>query len=177
MTTVTAPAGRPAAAPVPPAGSLTHREFLSVFVGLMLGMFLAPLDQTSASAVVHTTSDDQRGLSVQFWVTTFRATGNTPQFQHTPADPQAAKGPPYAPMPIALPVELRGRRTDHDILLGRPISGTAPGRSQVSRDHRDGRGDRPFRELTGEGDHRCGRYRPPATGSVTHAFARPASQT
>ncbi|RNI25532.1 DHA2 family efflux MFS transporter permease subunit [Flexivirga caeni] len=39
-------------------------------MGLMLGMFLAALDQTIVSTAIRTISDDLHGLSIQAWVTT-----------------------------------------------------------------------------------------------------------
>src|SRR5450631_4340788 len=60
------------AAPTPPttAGRFTHRQILTVLVGLMMGMFLASLDQTIVSTAIRTIGDDLHGLSVQAWVTT-----------------------------------------------------------------------------------------------------------
>ncbi len=73
--TAAAPAG--AAAPAAPAqvagggnGSLTHRQILTIFAGLMMGMFLAALDQTIVASAIRTIADDLNGLSVQAWVTT-----------------------------------------------------------------------------------------------------------
>jgi EmrB/QacA subfamily drug resistance transporter len=68
--TVTA-ASTPTTGP-PPATSaqFTHRQILSVLSGLMLGMFLAALDQTIVATAIRTIGDDLHGLSVQAWVTT-----------------------------------------------------------------------------------------------------------
>ena len=49
---------------------LTHRQVVLVFVGLMLGMFLAALDQTIVSVAIRTIADDLHGLDMQAWVTT-----------------------------------------------------------------------------------------------------------
>ncbi|HEX4223666.1 MAG TPA: MFS transporter [Pseudonocardiaceae bacterium] len=52
------------------APMLTHRQVLLVFIGLMLGMFLAALDQTIVSVAIRTIADDLHGLDIQAWVTT-----------------------------------------------------------------------------------------------------------
>jgi EmrB/QacA subfamily drug resistance transporter len=51
-------------------GSLSHRQILFVFSGLMLGMFLAALDQTIVSTSIRTIADDLHGLDLQAWATT-----------------------------------------------------------------------------------------------------------
>ncbi|MGD9960939.1 MDR family MFS transporter [Nocardioides sp.] len=51
-------------------GDYTHAQILAVLGGLMMGMFLAALDQTIVSTAIRTISDDLNGLSVQAWVTT-----------------------------------------------------------------------------------------------------------
>ena len=51
-------------------GGLTHRQILTILVGLMMGMFLAALDQTIVATSIRTIADDLHGLSVQAWVTT-----------------------------------------------------------------------------------------------------------
>jgi EmrB/QacA subfamily drug resistance transporter len=51
-------------------GALTHRQILTILSGLILGMFLAALDQTVVSTAIRTIGDDLKGLSVQAWVTT-----------------------------------------------------------------------------------------------------------
>src|SRR5450631_4934291 len=56
--------------PGPAAGAFTHRQILTILVGLMLGMFLAALDQNIVSTAIRTIGDDLHGLSVQAWVTT-----------------------------------------------------------------------------------------------------------
>jgi EmrB/QacA subfamily drug resistance transporter len=53
-----------------PAGRLTHRQIMTILSGLMLGMFLAALDQTIVSTSIRTIADDLHGLSSQAWVTT-----------------------------------------------------------------------------------------------------------
>lgn len=54
-----------------PAGEvLTHRQTVTVMVGLMLGMFLSSLDQTIVSTSIYTIANDLDGLSLQAWATT-----------------------------------------------------------------------------------------------------------
>ena len=49
---------------------LTHRQTITVMVGLMLGMFLSSLDQTIVSTSIYTIANDLDGLSLQAWATT-----------------------------------------------------------------------------------------------------------
>jgi EmrB/QacA subfamily drug resistance transporter len=49
---------------------LSHRQILAVLSGLMIGMFLAALDQTIVGTSIRTIADDLRGLSLQAWATT-----------------------------------------------------------------------------------------------------------
>jgi EmrB/QacA subfamily drug resistance transporter len=69
----TAPAGIPAAGP-PDAGrpsvEFTHRQILTILGGLMMGMFLAALDQTIMATATRTIADDLRGFDLQAWATT-----------------------------------------------------------------------------------------------------------
>ena len=60
----------PRTAAVPEDGVLTHRQILTIFVGLMMGMFLAALDQTIVGTAIRTIADDLHGLDIQAWVTT-----------------------------------------------------------------------------------------------------------
>jgi EmrB/QacA subfamily drug resistance transporter len=60
------PAGQTATAD----GALSHRQIMTVLSGLMLGMFLASLDQMIVATAIRTIGDDLHGLSVQAWVTT-----------------------------------------------------------------------------------------------------------
>ncbi|MFC7274567.1 MDR family MFS transporter [Paractinoplanes rhizophilus] len=73
-----------AAAPATPPGSpLTHRQVLQVLGGLLLGLFLAALDQTIVASAIRTIGDDLHGLSAQAWVTTaylITATISTPLY-------------------------------------------------------------------------------------------------
>jgi len=55
--------------PVPEA-VLTHRQTVTVMLGLMLGMFLSSLDQTIVSTSIYTIANDPDGLSLQAWATT-----------------------------------------------------------------------------------------------------------
>src|SRR3954464_11899156 len=58
-----------AAAP-PATGELNHKQIMTILSGLLLGMFLAALDQTIVSTAIRTIGDDLNGLSMQAWVTT-----------------------------------------------------------------------------------------------------------
>lgn len=59
-----------------PKGELSHRQVMTILVGLALGMFLAALDQTVVSTAIRTIADDLGGLSLQAWATTaFLITG------------------------------------------------------------------------------------------------------
>ncbi|WP_081861739.1 MDR family MFS transporter [Cellulomonas sp. HZM] len=61
----------------------THREILTILGGLMIGMFLAALDQTIVATSIRTIGDDLDGLSLQAWVTTaylLTATISTPLY-------------------------------------------------------------------------------------------------
>ncbi|HEY3925749.1 MAG TPA: MDR family MFS transporter [Acidothermaceae bacterium] len=61
----------PSAAPAAPGvGGFTHKQVLTILAGLMLGMFLAALDQNIVATAIRTIGDDLHGLSVQAWVTT-----------------------------------------------------------------------------------------------------------
>ena len=51
-------------------GALTHRQILVVLSGLLLGMFLAALDQTIVSTAMRTIADKLHGQTAQAWVTT-----------------------------------------------------------------------------------------------------------
>ncbi len=53
-----------------PGQAFTHRQIMTVLVGLLLGMFLASLDQTIVSSSIYTISNDLDGLSLQAWATT-----------------------------------------------------------------------------------------------------------
>ena len=69
MTTPVAPTAT-APAPTAPPALLTHRQILAIFSGLMIGMFLAALDQTIVATSIRTIADDLDGLSLQAWATT-----------------------------------------------------------------------------------------------------------
>ncbi len=51
---------------VPPG----RRQILTILGGLMMGMFLAALDQTIVATAIRTIGDDLHGLTLQAWVTT-----------------------------------------------------------------------------------------------------------
>jgi EmrB/QacA subfamily drug resistance transporter len=79
MTDSTPPAAAPAAGsaaaprvaePDHPTGPLTHRQIVTILVGLMMGMFLAALDQTIVATAIRTIADDLKGLDHQAWATT-----------------------------------------------------------------------------------------------------------
>src|ERR671933_499651 len=77
--TATSTATRPATTGV----QLSHRQVLEILSGLMLGMFLAALDQTIVASAIRTIGDDLHGLSMQAWVTTaylITATISTPLY-------------------------------------------------------------------------------------------------
>jgi EmrB/QacA subfamily drug resistance transporter len=56
--------------PIASPGALSHRQILTILSGLMLGMFLAALDQTIVATSIRTIADDLHGLSQQAWATT-----------------------------------------------------------------------------------------------------------
>lgn len=71
--TTARPTSPPAAGPggqTPAASTLTHKQILTVLSGLMLGMFLASLDQTIVSTAMRTIADKLHGQTAQAWVTT-----------------------------------------------------------------------------------------------------------
>lgn len=49
---------------------LSHHEIVPILIGLMMGMFLAALDQTIVATSIRTIGDELNGLSLQAWVTT-----------------------------------------------------------------------------------------------------------
>ncbi|MCU1432707.1 MAG: drug resistance transporter, EmrB/QacA subfamily [Actinotalea sp.] len=61
---------QPTQEPRPTFAPLTHRQILTILGGLMMGMFLAALDQTIVATAIRTIGDDLHGLSLQAWVTT-----------------------------------------------------------------------------------------------------------
>jgi EmrB/QacA subfamily drug resistance transporter len=61
---------RIAAAAPDASGGFSHRQILTILVGLMLGMFLAALDQTVVSTAIRTIADDLKGYDLQAWATT-----------------------------------------------------------------------------------------------------------
>ena len=62
--TATRPAGPPT------DGELSHRQIMTILSGLVLGMFLAALDQTIVSTAIKTIGNDLHDLTAQAWVTT-----------------------------------------------------------------------------------------------------------
>ncbi len=66
-----------------PAPLLTRRQINLIVGGLMVGMFLAALDQMVVSTAIRTIGDDLNGLTLQAWVTTaylVAATISTPLY-------------------------------------------------------------------------------------------------
>ena len=61
---------RAAAAAPDASGAFTHRQIVTILAGLMLGMFLAALDQTVVSTAIRTIADDLQGFDLQAWATT-----------------------------------------------------------------------------------------------------------
>jgi EmrB/QacA subfamily drug resistance transporter len=53
-----------------PSYEYTHAQILTILSGLLLGMFLAALDQSIVGTAIRTIADDLNGLSAQAWVTT-----------------------------------------------------------------------------------------------------------
>ena len=53
-----------------PEGALSHRQIVTILLGLMTGMFLAALDQTIVATAIRTIADDLQGLQHQAWATT-----------------------------------------------------------------------------------------------------------
>ena len=70
MTTTAETSGSARPADPAEAGAFTHKQILTILTGLLLGMFLAALDQTIVSTAIRRIGDDLNGLSVQAWVTT-----------------------------------------------------------------------------------------------------------
>lgn len=77
MTTTTAdepdvapPARAGSAHPPTSPATFSHRQIVTILAGLMMGMFLAALDQTIVASAIRTIGDDLHGLSIQAWVTT-----------------------------------------------------------------------------------------------------------
>ncbi|WP_018502479.1 MDR family MFS transporter [Parafrankia discariae] len=56
--------------PAAPSGGLSHRQIMTIITGLLLGTFLAALDQTVVATAIRSIGDDLHGLSAQAWVTT-----------------------------------------------------------------------------------------------------------
>ena len=66
------PAQATFSAPEPDAvtGAYSHRQILVIMSGLLLGMFLAALDQTVVSTSIYKIGQSLDGLTAQAWVTT-----------------------------------------------------------------------------------------------------------
>jgi EmrB/QacA subfamily drug resistance transporter len=61
---------RAAAAAPDASGGFTHRQIVTILVGLMVAMFLAALDQTVVATAIRTIADDLQGYDLQAWATT-----------------------------------------------------------------------------------------------------------
>ncbi|MGY1736301.1 MDR family MFS transporter [Geodermatophilus sp. SYSU D00684] len=61
---------RAAAAAPDSSGAFTHRQIVTIIVGLMVAMFLAALDQTVVATAIRTIADDLHGYDLQAWATT-----------------------------------------------------------------------------------------------------------
>ncbi|WP_051706126.1 MDR family MFS transporter [Nocardioides aequoreus] len=57
-------------APATPEETYSHAQIMTILSGLLLGLFLAALDQSIVATAVRTIADDLDGLSVQAWATT-----------------------------------------------------------------------------------------------------------
>ncbi|MFZ2165308.1 MAG: MDR family MFS transporter [Propionibacteriaceae bacterium] len=57
-------------APTRSSNELSHRQIMTIIVGLMAGMFLAALDQNIVGTAIKTIADELHGLDQQAWVTT-----------------------------------------------------------------------------------------------------------
>jgi EmrB/QacA subfamily drug resistance transporter len=69
--TTTTPRSASTKAPVTGADDeYSHAQILTILSGLLLGMFLAALDQSIVGTSIRTIADDLHGLSIQAWVTT-----------------------------------------------------------------------------------------------------------
>ncbi|MEV4345726.1 MDR family MFS transporter [Actinoplanes sp. NPDC049596] len=54
----------------PASAEFSHRQILTILAGLMMGMFLAALDQTIMATATRTIADDLHGFNIQAWATT-----------------------------------------------------------------------------------------------------------
>ncbi|SNR65094.1 MDR family MFS transporter [Blastococcus mobilis] len=61
---------RAAAAAPDASGGFTHRQIVTILVGLMVAMFLAALDQTVVATAIRIIADDLQGYDLQAWATT-----------------------------------------------------------------------------------------------------------
>ena len=59
-----APAPAAVDEPDRPTGPLSHRQIVTILIGLMMGMFLAALDQTIVASAMRTIADDLQGLKL-----------------------------------------------------------------------------------------------------------------
>src|ERR671920_215549 len=54
----------------PGAALLTHRQILTILSGLLLGLFLAALDQMIVATAMKTNADELHGQTLQAWAPT-----------------------------------------------------------------------------------------------------------
>ena len=54
-------------APTRSSNELSHRQIMTIIVGLMAGMFLAALDQNIVGTAIKTIADELHGLDQQAW--------------------------------------------------------------------------------------------------------------
>src|SRR4051812_8735707 len=67
---MTSKAGASSPSPVQDEGALPHKQIVTILIGLMMGMFLAALDQTIVASAMRVIADDLKDLAGQAWVTT-----------------------------------------------------------------------------------------------------------
>ena len=67
---ISAPSAVPKQADGLATGEYSHRQIMVILSGLMLGMFLAALDQTVVSTSIYKIGQSLHGLTAQAWVTT-----------------------------------------------------------------------------------------------------------
>ena len=143
-------------------GGFTHRQILTILVGLMMGMFLAALDQTIVATAIRTIADDLHGFSLQAWATTaflITSTISTPLYGKL-SDIYGRK--PFFLFAIAI------------FIVGSALCGLSQidvraGRVPRRPGHRRRRPD-----VAGAGDHRRHRAAPGA-GHATRATSWPSS--
>ena len=74
-----------------PTGPLSHRQIVTILIGLMMGMFLAALDQTIVATAIRTIADDLHGLNHQAWATTAAPRRCPSPTRAAPSSPPSAR--------------------------------------------------------------------------------------